>query len=75
MSFRGRTVMVTTAHHEALRAYAAAHNLSCPDEAAELLLGERFESDPLLTWIALEYAKAMTDLRKRTQERIEGMRP
>ncbi len=75
MSFRSRNIAVTTAHHEALRAYAAAHNLSCPDEAAELLLGRVIDGDSDLAWIAAEYSAAMKELRRRTAERIEGMRP
>jgi hypothetical protein len=74
MSFRSRQIAVTTPHHEALKAYAAAHGLDGPDSAAELLLGERIDGDPDIAWIAEEYQRAMKELRKRTQERIDSIR-
>ena len=71
MTFRSRTVQISASAHEALKAHAAAHGLSCPDESADLLLRERIDADPLLRRIAAEYGKVMTALRKTTQEWID----
>ena len=72
--FRQRTVVISASTHEAMKAHAAVNGLSCPDESADLLLRERIDADPLLAWIGAEYGKAMTALRKATQERIEQSR-
>ena len=72
MSFRQRSIAVTTPHHEALKAYAAAHGLEGPDAAAELLLGRFIQGDPLLVGCDAEYRKVMTDLQKRRLEKINA---
>lgn len=72
MSFRSRTIQISAVAHDACKAFAAAHGLSCPDEAADMLLRERAESDPMMQWTSQEYDKAISALRKATQERINA---
>lgn len=74
-AFRTKSVMVTSSTYSALKAHAEASGLSCPDESAELMLGERIASDPRLQWLQRQFLKHMDALKKETAEYDKQQQP
>lgn len=63
-AYRTKSVLVTSATYSALKAFAEAHGLDCPDAAAELMLNERIATDPRLQWMQRQFLNHMDLLKK-----------